>query len=605
MRARLPCHLLLALAATATCRAQAPAATSTGLPRLVQRYCAECHTGDDAEQDFVVDALFAETADPERIATAVQRLRSRTMPPPDADSQPTTAERFRLTAMFDARLPTDPEARLATVRRLSRAEYENTIRELCGIVWDGRDLLPEDARASGFDNQGAVMSITPLLFEKYLEAAATITTAVLADPAAHHRVFGTDQPLATALPLFLARAFRRPVAPEELAERLALFDTLVQQGNTPAVAQAAVLRSILASPAFLYRAERGPAAAPDQLTAHELAVRLSYLLTASMPDERLFDLAQNGTLAEPAVLTAEARRLVEITAGRPLADNFAAQWLRFRDVLTANADFRRYPQIWNGGLRPSFYQEAATFFAALVRDDGSILNLLDADFTYANEALAKHYGLPAVVGEQFQKVQLPDRRRGGVLGMGAMLMVSSFPLRTSPVLRGKWILELLLDAPTPPPPANAGVLPPDDEQPDHLTLRARLEHHRRDRACASCHAQMDPLGFALENYDVLGQWRTESHGLPVDTRAQLPDGTQLDGPLALKDALLARKADFVRTMAKKLLVYGIGRPMLPADEAEVSAIVLQTEAGDYHFQALLAAIVTSPLFTHRDPGGAR
>lgn len=586
-------------------RAPAQVTAPPEFPRLVQRYCAECHTGDDAEQGFVVDALFASPADPERIATAVQRLRSRTMPPPDAEAQPTSAERLRLAAVFDARLPTDPEARIATVRRLSRTEYENTIRDLCGITWDGRDLLPEDARSSGFDNQGSVMSVTPLLFEKYLEAAATITTAVMTDPAAHHRVFGTDQPLATALPSFLVRAFRRPVDPDEVTERVTLFDQLVQRGSPPAVAQAAVLRSILASPAFLYRTERGPAAAPHQLTAHELAVRLSYLMTASMPDERLFELARLGTLAEPAVLTAEARRLADATAGRPLADNFAAQWLRFRDVLTANADFRRYPQIWNGGLRPSFYREATTFFATMVRDDGSILSLLDADFTYVNEALAKHYGLPAVAGDEFQRVTLPDRRRGGVLGMGAMLMVSSFPLRTSPVLRGKWILELLLDAPTPPPPKNAGVLPPDDEQPDRLTLRARLEHHRKDRACASCHSQMDPLGFALENYDVIGQWRAESLGQPVDTRAQLPDGTQLDGPLALKDALLARKADFVRTMAKKLLVYGIGRPMLPADEAELSTIVARTEAGGYHFHALLAAVVTSPLFTLRDPGGPR
>ena len=587
------------------------------MPAVVDRFCAQCHTGADAEAGFEIATLFSASAASrqsqsgvERAATALQRIRSRTMPPEDGD-QPSDAQRFELAATVAALQPEDAAARIATLRRLTRTEYERTIEDLTGIAWDAKDLLPEDARAYGFDNVGDVMTVSPLLFEKYFEAAAAIATSMLATPMARERVFAADRPLAVTLPAFLERAFRRPVTADEVAERCELFTGLVQSGVDAELARLAVLRSIFASPAFLFRFEHGAPEVPRALSGpralsnHELAVRLSYLITSSMPDEPLFELARSGRLTEPAVLVAQARRLVAASNGRALADNFAAQWLRFRDVLTTAADFRNYPQIWNTKLRPAFYQEAAHFFAALVRDDGSILSLLDADHTYLNATLAKHYGLAEVKGEQFRRVTLPDRRRGGLLGMGAMLMVASYPLRTSPVLRGRWILDQLLDASTPPPPANAGVLPADSPQAGVASLRERLELHRGDRACASCHAQIDPLGFALENYDVLGVWRTEVHGKPVDTHAMLPDGTKLDGPVALKDALLSRKADFVRAMAKKLLVYAIGRPMVAADEPEIARIGVAVAAGEYRFSALLAAVVTSPLFTMRDPGGVR
>lgn len=583
-------------------------AASNQVPLLIAKHCSKCHSGPDAEEGFAIASLFAQAPDAAaqtQVTLALQRIRSRTMPPPDATTQPIDQERLQLAAALAALIPVPREARIATVRRLSRAEYGRTVQDLLGVPFAAADLLPEDARAYGFDNIGDVAGVTPLLFERYVEAAAALASATLSDGSAKERVFGKDADLAAALPQFLLRAFRRPPTAIEVEERLQLARELAEQHRPETEIQHALLRSVLISPAFLFRTELGQAEDASRLSPFEVAVRLSYFLTGTMPDARLFALAQDGTLTQPEVLRCEARRCIAANGGRALAERFAAQWLRFADVLTATADFRRYPQIWNGSLRPSFYEEAAHLFAEIARENGSVLWLLDCDHTWLNATLAKHYGLPEVKGNEFRRVPLTDRRRGGVLGMGAVLMVSSHSLRTSPVLRGRWILDQLLDASTPPPPPGAGTLPADDKQPDDLTLRARLERHRAQKACAACHAQIDPLGFALENFDVLGQWRTEIHGKPVDARGLLPDGTTVDGPVALKEALLARKPEFVRALATKLLVFAIGRPMTALDEPEIARMVDACAAGDYRFGALLDAIVTSPLFVLRDPGGAK
>jgi len=311
--------------------------------------------------------------------------------------------------------------------------------------------------------------------------------------------------------------------------------------------------------------------------------------------------ADDGSLRDPDVLRDQARRLVHVDHGRTFAEDFAAQWLSLRDVLTANADFRRFPEIWNHSLRPSMHEEAVRLVAHVVGEDRSVLELLDSDYTFVNGVLAKHYGLDCADERGWRRVELSDRRRGGLLGTGAVLMGTSYPLRTSPVKRGQWILSRLLDAPPPPPPADAGVLPRDDKNKSGLSLRQQLERHRRQKSCASCHAEMDALGFALEPFDPLGRWRDEVHGVAVDAVAELPDGTVIDGPVALKDALLRRSDDFVRAFAKNLLVHAIGRDMLLADEPELAAIVERTRAGGHRFSALLDAVVTSPLFLLRDP----
>jgi hypothetical protein len=576
----------------------------TELPSVVRQLCGECHRGADAEAGLDLDALFAAPvgAREERAALAVQRLRSRTMPPPEA-TPVEASERQQAIAAFAALVPVARAARVATVRRLTRRQYERTIHELTGLQWDGQGLLPDDARAHGFDTNGDVTAVTPAQFEAYATAAATIADRVLATPAARQRVFGTGELLA-GLPDLLARGFRRPPTAAELAARTTLWmqQLAADDGGTD-VAARAVLQSILLSPAFLFRAEHGRPDAPHLLSAHEVADRLAYMLLGSMPDPALRTAADSGALDTAAGIAAQARRLLAASGARPFAEEFAGQWLRVRDVLATNADFRRYPQIWHGGLRPALLEEALRLFQAIVADDLPVTRLLDADFTFVNASLAAHYGLPGIEGDEFRRVTWPDARRGGVLSLGAVLLVTSYPLRTSPVLRGKWILDVLLDAPTPPPPPDAGALPADDVPVESLSLRQRLERHRRQSRCASCHAQLDPPGFALENFDVLGRWRDTLHEQPIDATGTLADGTTMQGLPGLRAALLARRDDFVRALVGKLLTYAVGRPMTLADEAELQRLVAASHAGGDRFGALLDAVVTSPLFTWRDPGG--
>ncbi|MBK9387085.1 MAG: DUF1592 domain-containing protein [Planctomycetes bacterium] len=596
--------LVLALLAPRSASAQEAPAIETPA-QLLERLCADCHDGEAAERGVDLLALTAEghAGDPQasaRLALAVQRLRSRTMPPPD-EAQPSAAERRALIAYLAARAPETAGTRLATLRRLTRVQIERSVQDLFGVTWSAGDLLPDDASAHGFTGIGDVQNLSPLHFEKLLEAADSIAALVLANAAARAQVLEDEAPLAARLPAFLARAWRRPVSSREAASFAEIFEELRSAGVPRATVERGLLRAIFASPHFLYRVEVGRADAPAELTAHELASRLSFLLRSSLPDEPLRARAEDGSLLRREVLVAEALRLVRLDGARRFAEDFAAEWLSLRDVLQANADFRRYPQIWNGALRPAFLEQGLRFCSAIAAENRSVLELLDSDSTFVDATLAKHYGLPPIEGG-FQRVALSDRRRGGVLGMGAVLFATSYPLRTSPVRRGKWILEKLLDAPPPPPPPNAGTLPPDDQLPDGLSLRQRLERHRKERACAGCHVQMDALGFALENYDVLGLWRDQVNGAPVDALGTLIDGTSMDGPLALREELLLRADEFVRSFAKNLLVAGVGREMTLRDEPALAEIVAQTRASGDRFSALLEAVVTSPLFTRRDPG---
>lgn len=603
---RLAPRILFLLTHGSALLAAAPQETapSVGAP-LLERLCGDCHAGDAAERGFDVVTLGtpAAASDPrtrDRLVLAVERLRSRTMPPPD-EPAPSAEERRALIAYLATLAPELPGERLATLRRLTRAQYERTVRDLLRVPWAVRDLLPEDASAYGFTGQGDVQQLSPLTLEKLLDAADSVAALALATPSSRALLFADEDALDARLPRFLAEAWRRPVATAEVSAFVEPFLELLAAGVPRRDVERGLLRAVLCSPHFLHRVELGRPEAPAELTAHELAVRLSYLLRSSQPDAALRARADDGSLLQREVLVAEARRLAALEGGRRLAEDFAAQWLGLGEVLGATADFRRYPQIWNGALRPAFHEQAVRFFAALVAEDRSLLELVDSDSTFVDATLAKHYGLPEVQGG-FQRVALSDRRRGGLLGMGAVLFATSYPLRTSPVRRGKWILEKLLDAPPPPPPPNAGTLPADDRQPDGLSLRERLERHRRDRDCASCHLQMDALGFALENYDVLGLWRDEIHGAQVDALGMLIDGTRLDGPLALREELLRRADEVIRSAAKHLLVHGIGRPLTLRDEPALSAIVAATRASGDRFSALLEAVVTSPLFLRRDPG---
>ncbi len=398
------------------------------------------------------------------------------------------------------------------------------------------------------------------------------------------------------------RAFRRNVTEADVKPLMAFYESGRAQGSFDHGIEES-LRAILVSPDFLFRIERDPkGAAPNtnyRIADVELASRLSYFLWSSMPDDRLLDLATQGKLKDPAVLQAEVTRMLDDPRSDALTANFAGQWLYLRNLQIAKPDPDVFPE-FDESLRAAFRQETELFFQGLVRDDRSLLELLDANYTYLNQRLAEHYGIPGIYGSQFRKVQLTDPNRGGLLGQGSILTVTSYPNRTSVVQRGKWILENLLGAPPPPPPPDIPDLKPHGADGRLLTLREQMENHRANPVCASCHVRMDPLGFALENYDGVGKWRDKDSGNQIDPSGKLPDGSNFVGPAGLKKILLTtRREQFVDTATEKLLLYALGRGLEYYDMPVVRAIGRDAAKQDYRMRALVSSIVKSAPFQMR------
>ena len=404
------------------------------------------------------------------------------------------------------------------------------------------------------------------------------------------------------------RAFRRPVAPREVETLLQLYHVGRRQGSFDTGIEW-VLERILVDPDFLFRVERDPAdatpGAPYPITDVELASRLSFFLWSSVPDDELLELAVQARLSDPAVLEAQVRRLLRDPRSSALVTNFAGQWLWQRNMQVHAPD----PDIFSDfddNLRRAFQTETQLFLEKQVREDRSVLDLLTANYTFVNERLARHYGLLNVYGSHFRLVTFPedDDTRGGLLGHGSILTVTSYANRTSPVVRGKWLLENILGAPPPPPPANVPALPENVEGRPPTSVRERMEAHRRNPVCASCHAPMDPLGFALEGFDAIGRRRDVSaSGATIDSSGTLPDGTPFDGPAEFRAALLTRADDFVSTLTEKLLTYALGRGLEYYDMPAVRRIVTQASAEEYRWTSLILGIVTSPPFQMRTAGG--
>jgi hypothetical protein len=389
------------------------------------------------------------------------------------------------------------------------------------------------------------------------------------------------------------RAWRRPVAPAEVERLAALIDTAQRDGDSFEQGVRLAVQAVLVSPNFLFRIERNPPAnATRKLGEFELASRLSYFLWSSMPDERMFQLAEAGRLSQPATLRAEVRRMLLDARSSALIDNFAGQWLQTRNLDSFQPDPDRFPE-FNEALRDAMREETRLFFDAMLREDRPVNEFLDARYTFLNEPLARHYGVPGVTGQEFRRVALPaDSPRGGLLGQAGVLAVSSYPTRTSPVIRGKWILENILGAPPPPPPPNVPSL---DEQKigEAASLRQRLEQHRANPVCASCHARMDPLGFSLENFDALGRWRTRDGQFPIDPAGVLPNGAKIAGPADLRRLLAADRDAFTRALAEKLLTYALGRGLEFRDRRFVKEIAANVSARGYRFSELFQQVAAS------------
>ncbi len=399
------------------------------------------------------------------------------------------------------------------------------------------------------------------------------------------------------------RAYRRPVNDQDLELLLSFYQAGRNKGNFDAGIESA-LRLILADPKFLFRYSPDPAKVTPGTTYHvsdlELASRLSFFLWSTVPDDQLLDVAAQGKLKDPAVLEQQVRRMLADPRAKQLVINFAGQWLYLRNLPSAIPDRDTFPN-WDDNLRQALRRETELFFESIVREDRSALDLLNADYTFVNERLARHYGIPNVYGSQFRRVAITDENRKGLLGQGSILTVTSYPNRTSPVLRGKWILENILGTPPPAPPPNVPALKETGEGGKVLPVRVLLEQHRQNPACAGCHRIMDPLGFSLENFDGIGQWRTKEPGGAVDASGQLADGSQVDGPAALRKAILSHPDQFVDTMTEKLLTYALGRGLEYYDMPVVRGIVHDAARSNYRFSSLVLGIVKSVPFEMKKP----
>ena len=527
---------------------------------LLAKYCLGCHEGTKAKAGVELASCRTEASvlQSRKIwQKAWRALHAREMPP-EEKPQPGAAERDRLTDWIEAMLRRpDPDGRRdpghVLLRRLTRAEYSNSVAELIpsvaprgpryfdpakGFPEKGLHLLhyqdgpkplvadlPPDEADHGFDNQGDVLTLPPLLMEKYFQAAVEVLDGAHKDGRVFVAKPGPGKPKREAareiVGRFAGRAFRRPVADAEIDRLLKLFDLADRRGDSFEAAVKVPLQAVLVSPHFLLKVERGP------LGPYELASRLSYFLWSSMPDDELLRVAAEGKLSDPAVWEQQTRRMLRSPKAKALSDNFAMQWLQLSAFETLMPDPALFPVYYGPGcqdLRKWMRIEAALYFETILMEDRPILEFVDSDWTIVNGNLAEFYGLNHFPGRTplagketsgenhgWRRYTLPDGRRGGVLTMAAVLTATSLPTRTSPVKRGKWVLEAILGAPPPPPPPNAGTLKEDDGPAVRRGVRQRLEKHREDPSCANCHRRMDPLGLALESFDGIGRWReTES-----------------------------------------------------------------------------------------------
>ena len=402
---------------------------------------------------------------------------------------------------------------------------------------------------------------------------------------------------------FARQAFRRPVTAAETAPFVKLYALARQQGDSHEEGIATALQGILVSPHFLFRIERDRPGSFAPVSGYELASRLSYFLWSSMPDAPLLAAAAQGTLRQPAVLAAQVRRMLRDEKSRALVDNFAGQWLQYKNIDVMKPDPEKFPE-FEDNLRYSMRRETELFLENLIRGDASVLEILDAKHTYLNERLARFYGIEGISGPAFRRVDMSKTERGGgILAHASVLTISSYSTRTSPVLRGKWILENLLNAPPPPPPA---AVPAIDESKvgESASLRQQMEAHRANPVCASCHSRMDPLGFGLENLNAIGAWRAMDGKFPVDASGLLPGGRAFQGPVELKAQLTNDKDAFVHGLTSKLLTYALGRGLERYDRPVVNAISARLPARNYRFSALVEDIVNSLPFQQRRPAAA-
>ncbi|MBI2690115.1 MAG: DUF1588 domain-containing protein [Acidobacteria bacterium] len=614
-----PLPVVLLAAAAVVC-AQSPPYTFDDAQKFLTQYCEKCHQDKGGAGGFKLSRIAAKESlltGANRWLSLTNRVKNGEMPPKGAPVPPLDEREsfgnWVHESVHDAACAGGITPGRSLIRRLNRTEYAGTVRDLLDMHMDIARTLPADgAGGEGFDNAAETLFLSPLHSEKYLEAARFAMDFASKEFKSRNRIFVAgpgpsttpDRAARKIINAFLPRAFRRPTTEAEAQPYLDLFRAAQKQGESFNNSILFALRGVLVSPNFLFHVEPpNPNTAPRPLDQYSLASRLSYFLWGSMPDELLFDLASRNRLQDPEVLRQLVGIMMRNDRSVEFAQSFVEQWLHTRELSGDKApDARLFPDFTKDeDLRSDIRYQPILFFREVFLQNLPLTYFLDSKHTIGTRKLATLFDLKLELrpnqASQPHWIPLPENsKRGGLLGMPAVLSVSSYPYRTSPVLRGAWILESILGTPPPPPPANVPALEEVHAGAAPRTMRERLAQHRNNAVCASCHSRIDPFGFALENYDVTGRWRTDDAGKPIDARGELIDGTKFNGPEELRNALLERKDLFVRHLTNKLLGYALGRGLTIQDSCTVDAIVAKVKQNNYSAQTLLEEIVLSVPF---------
>ena len=598
----------------ATLRADAQKVFKEKVGPFVNKYCTRCH-GSRAKAGINLQSALKNPGGESASLhwkKAVANVKVHEMPPEDASKKPTDEER-RQFAEWVGKIkylaPRDPGR--FVIRRLTKTEYANTLRDLYGVDPSIADTLPAEVEGEGFLN-----SISPLQSELFLGIANKVIDQIIASEgqaptAVQKRLFGetpkgTDlRKAARGVARTLARdAYRRPPTDAELDVLVDVYDLARNNELNHPAALGLMLKAVLVSPQFLFITPAGEPESKDAIVLlddFQLASRLSYLLWSAPPDAELAALADKGELHKPEVLRTQVERLLKDARSRALFDGFGAQWLRVNELDGQVFDPKTFPQM-TPALRTAMMDEARLFFESIVSENQSVVRFVSSDYTFVNEPLAKVYGLEqSVRGPKMRRGKLTNPNRGGILSMPATLATTSFPNRTSPVLRGVWVLEQILGERVPPPPADI----PELEEQDHkkiegLTLRQRTELHQSEATCRNCHKILDPIGFGLENFDAIGRWREKNdQGLAIDSAGKLPDGKEFSTPAELKRLLAKREADLARNVTERLMAYALGRQLEGYDDVVIDQLMVKIAADNYRVRTIITEVITSYLFTHR------
>lgn len=612
----------------------------------LKKYCYECHGPDDPQGtlDLVSITDYAQAKEKEQIWTDIlERVQADEMPPKgsvemnfgDRQALIGWSREYQLKNVDCSKLASDRTVNFykgsVMSRRLNRAEYANTLRDLFGLPLELDERLPADAAGGGgFDTTGDTLFTSSLSIEKFVETAEEIMNRILPnDPSqqdrqskeARERLLALADSVATdadpaepvrarsILKRLMRNAFRRPTTTEDIARFGSIFQRAFDRGDGFDASMRLAITGILISPHFLFLVEPESEQGDIQpLGPFPLASRLSYFLWSTMPDEQLFAAAESGRLMETDGYLEQVRRMIRDSKIASLGDRFAVQWLEIEKLgLDVRPDASKFPE-FNAQLLASMKQEVIHFFNHLVQQDKSLLDLIDCDYSFLDDRLASHYGVELFEGpsddqksdsDGFRLVRFADRVRGGLTGMAAIHSLTSFPLRTSPVLRGRYVLEILLGERVPPPPPNVPPLESEEHQVDAANMREQLDRHRKEPTCAACHQRMDPLGFSLESFDNLGRVRTESNGHKIDVSAQLPDGVVFEGPIGLKQVLLQRKQQILRHFTKQMIGFALGRELNRFDDCVIGDAMKALEANDFKPSVLIETIATSLPFKFR------